>query len=203
MKTNYIYIGVVVLIIILGLLLFGGVNTDKIVEMATTTPTNTNGQTVISPPNLAVQPPSAPSKPSQQYQTPNSGSTPSTDSGQAGSQSKPTIPTASYLNGRIFKLVSYNGSPIPVGTTYTIAFDNGRLNAKFCNSMSGNFVLDGGLIKVSNLASTLMYCSTPSNLMDIETLFGSMLGYGALIYQSENQIVLSRSPGGVLVFQGF
>mgnify|MGYP003393300815 CR=1 FL=1 len=199
MKTNHIYIAAgAVVFVFVGFLLWSGdeiKDIEDVVSIDITTPTNTqNTNANPKPPSSNATSPKPPSQPP--YQTPPTGS-------PGSPQATPTIPTASNLNGKIFKLVSYNGSTISAGGTYTLAFDNGRLSAKFCNSMSGNFVLDGGLLKAPNLASTLMYCGTPSNLMDIETLFGSMLGYGALIYQSGNQIVLSRSPGGVLVFQGF
>ena len=178
MKTNHIYIiAAVVVFIILGFVFWNGKKTQEVSDEVVDTSTgNTNT-----------------SKPAG---IPNSGST-------GSPQAVPSIPSVSSLNGSTFKMISYNGVALPTDSKYTLSFVEGILSARFCNNMSGNFVLDGSLIKVANFASTMMYCATPSNLMEIESAFVSMLNFGATIYQSGNTIILSSSKGTVMVFTGF
>ncbi len=114
----------------------------------------------------------------------------------------PKFITLASLKGSIYRLKSYNGADVPSDAKYTLSFDDSSLSAKFCNSMSGLFVLDGGKITASNLVSTKMFCTTPLGIMDIETQFGSILNFGANIYQSGNDIVIS-SKDNVFVFTGF
>ena len=74
--------------------------------------------------------------------------------------------------------------------------------AKFCNSLSGTYVLDGGTIKASNIVGTKMYCSSPSNIMDIESSFASMLNFGARISYTDSMLILSDSKT-IMMFTGF
>lgn len=97
---------------------------------------------------------------------------------QPSSPSAPTTPTAS-LNGTTFRLVSFNGTTVPQGTDYILNFENGRVGAKFCNSMGGEYTLSNGFIKVPQMVSTLMFCSAPRDLMDIENLFSHLMSKGA------------------------
>ena len=116
----------------------------------------------------------------------------------------PSIPSAASLEGIIFRMASYNGVALPADAKYTLTLEKGRLSAKFCNSMSGNFTLDGSLLRVNNLMSTQMYCSVPSNLMEIESAFTSMLNFGAIVYRSDDNIIISSSSKStVMVFVGF
>lgn len=190
MKTNHIYIIVAVVVIILGFVLWNIDETkevdDEIIGASTTTPTP------------------SPSPTPRRTSTPSPSSKPGLNPSPIPTQEPvPSIPSVSSLNGSIFKMISYNGSATPADSKYTLSFEDGSLSAKFCNSISGNFVLDGNLIKVSNLISTKMYCAIPSNLMEMESAFVSMLNFGATIYQSGNKLILSYSKGTVMVFTGF
>jgi len=175
MKTNQIYIIVaIIVVIILGFVLW---NKDKTQEVGDQNVENSNsvGNTNTS----------------NQTGVPNQGSV-------------PTIPTAASLIGSTLRLVSYNGIAVSADSKYSLSFADGSLSAKFCNNVSGNFVLDGSSIKANNLISTKMSCSTPANLMDIETAFISMLDSGGTIYRSGGTIILSHaSKGTVMVFSGF
>ncbi|MFZ2484885.1 MAG: META domain-containing protein [Minisyncoccia bacterium] len=196
MKTNQIYVVAAIVFIVLGLLLWAGDNTEEVIDTSTTTPTNTvstnkpSGTVNVSKPSPSTGNTIVPKPSNPTTQTP-----------------VPSIPSASSLNGLVFKMVSYNGSPVPVDARYTISFNGGNggtLSAKFCNNMSGNFVLDGSLLKVSNFASTMMYCTAPANLAEIESAFTSMLNFGATIYRSDNNIIISSaSKSTVMVFEGF
>ena len=196
MKTNYIYaLAVIVIIIIGGFLYF---NKNKVQEINNDN-NNPAQSTTTSPLNTSKTNKPSVNKPSTS--NPNTGSIPS-GQGQAPVQN---IPTAASLNGLIFRMTTYNGTTLSQDIRYTMTFDNGKLSAKLCNSMSGNFVLDGSLLKVSNFLSTLMACTTPSNAMKIESDFVSMLNSGATIYnyKTGNSIILSHPNGTVMAFTGF
>lgn len=114
----------------------------------------------------------------------------------------PKFITVSNLEGSIYRLKSYNGSPVSNDSRYTLSFEKGSLNTKFCNNINGPFVLDGGKITANNLVSTKMFCTTPTGVMDMETKFISILNFGAGIYQSGNDIVIS-SKDAAFIFTGF
>lgn len=198
MKTNRIYVAVAIAVVILLAIFWdkSGVREveDGGADASINTSTNTSNSNSTSGSYKSL-PGKAPSTGGTSISKPvGGGTTPG---------SVPVVPTLASLNGSIFKLTSYNGTPVVAGSKYTLSFEGGSLNAKFCNSMGGTFVLDGSLIKATNLSSTMMYCSTPSNLMEIESAFGTMLNFGAMIYQSGNTLILSSSKGAVMVFAGF
>lgn len=128
------------------------------------------------------------------------GTTPSPSSPQKPASSSVT---PAKLNGQILRLVSYNGVATPADSKYTVSFDQESLSAKFCNSMQGVYILDSTLLTVRNLASTKMYCGAPENLMDIENAFGSMLGFGARISQTDNMLTMVDPKGNTFIFTGF
>jgi heat shock protein HslJ len=189
MKTNYIYIAGIIVIAILGFILWNKGDSvemvDDITNTATTTTTTTNTSTATKKPATSA--------------------TASKPQASVNVTVKPAtkIPSNISLSGSIFRLTSYNGVSIPLEAKYTVYFENGSLSAKFCNSLSGEYVLDGTSIKVANLISTKMYCSTPSNLMEIESAFGSMLNFGAKLVQNGNTLTLSDPKGVTMVFTGF
>jgi len=199
MKTNNIYISVTVAVavIILGFVLFSNREktdeaNDETALVATSTPTDTQStnNTKNTSPARTPAPSSNTTNVSKPVETP-------------AQEPVPSIPSLSDLNGSIFRLTSYNGNVIPSESRYILSFEEGSLSAKFCNNLSGNFVLDGSLIKASNLNSTKMYCASPANLMEIETEFASILNSGSTLQQSGNTIILSHLKGVVMVFKGF
>lgn len=86
---------------------------------------------------------------------------------------------AAVLDGKSFRLTSFNGVIVSEDANYTLSFEDGRIGAKFCNSMGGEYTLSNGFIRASEMVSTLMYCSSPENLMGLETFFNSLLNRGA------------------------
>ncbi|MBI5133943.1 MAG: META domain-containing protein [Candidatus Taylorbacteria bacterium] len=98
------------------------------------------------------------------------------------------------IDGVTFKLASYKNSPMAEGEDYTLSFSGASLSAKFCNQMSGTFVLLDGVIR-SDLASTKMFCGAPAGLMSMEASFGSMLSAGASFYV-EGDVLTIRGPEG-------
>lgn len=202
MKTNYvIYIGLAIVIAAFGFLLW--YSSDNIesertdepaaVETETQTEAQSAGQTASKNDTLK---PAAPSK------TPASANPPIVKSTETPIQPISTIPTTDNLNGAIFRLASYNGKPVESEAKHTVSFDGQSIGAKFCNHIGGNYVLDDGVIKADNLVSTQMYCTSPENIMDIETSFISMLNSGAQISYTESMLILSGSET-IMMFTGF
>jgi len=108
-----------------------------------------------------------------------------------------SLTSPASLSGKNFTLVSYNGSAVE--GNYTLSFEEGSAHARFCNTMNGPYTLSNGTIS-GTLASTLMYCSSPENIMEIESAFGSLLGSGASLTMSGNSLTLSGN-GITLVFE--
>ncbi len=182
MNKKYI-LAILVVICVVALLAFLGKGNQDIKPIEDGTGTATNNSSTPKPSN---------SKPA----TGSTATKPSTTTGE------PSVTTA-LLEGNIFRLVSFNGIATPVDSKYTVSFDNGSLNAKFCNNLSGSFVLDEGNIKSSNMVGTKMYCNTPSNLMDIENSFVSVLNFGANISKIGKNIMISGPKGSIFIFSGF
>ncbi len=101
------------------------------------------------------------------------------------------------LSGSTFRLESYNGASVP--TDNLLTFMDGRISAKFCNSMGGEYDLRDGVL-TANLVSTQMYCQSPDDLMNIESAFGKMLYTGASFKLSGNKLTLSDKEA-TLVFE--
>lgn len=195
MKKNLIYIGGAVVVLIALILIYSNKNKE---EVGTE---NLDGSSVTTPTTGEKPTNSSPTSPSSPSKTPAT-KTPNTIKPQLPKQPASTIPTISNLNGAIFKLTSYNGKPVDPNIKYTITFDKEAVYAKFCNQMSGNYVLDNGLIKAVNLLGTKMYCSTPENAMNIESSFASMFNSGARISYTESILIISNSEN-IMMFYGF
>ncbi len=105
------------------------------------------------------------------------------------------------LNGSTFRLVSYNGKTIPSTEKYLITFEDSRINAKFCNSMGGEYTLKDGAIK-SVMIGTQMYCGSPADVMVYESAFGSIMADGKLV-QSGSDLTLTGADGKEMVFSVF
>ncbi|OHA91998.1 MAG: hypothetical protein A3J09_00680 [Candidatus Zambryskibacteria bacterium RIFCSPLOWO2_02_FULL_51_21] len=116
----------------------------------------------------------------------------------------PTVPTAKSLAGSTFRLVTYNGTPVPSNSKFTLTFTEGSLTLKLCNTLSSNYYIDNNLIKADNIERTAMSCNTPSNIMKIESDISFMLDSGlATIYRSGSTLILSHKSGIVMAFEGF
>ena len=192
MKTNQIYIVVAIIIVILGIVFFTRGETPETGSETNATSTSNTVSTQNTSNSSAKTNTSAPVNTNT-----------SIGGGTQTQTSIPSIPTRASLSGSVFKLTAYNGTAMASNSKYTLSFEDGKVNAKFCNTMSGDFVLDGSLIKVPNMISTKMFCSSPANIIEIENEFTSILGAGAMIYQTGNTVVISHSKGTVMVFTGF
>ena len=117
-----------------------------------------------------------------EVEVPTDTSTLEEDNSQASETPAPQLvrqdPVAA-LEGKTFRLASLNGVVVSADANYTLEFEEGRLGAKFCNNMGGEYAISRGFITVPQMVSTLMFCSTPDNLMGLENFFSSLLSKGA------------------------
>jgi heat shock protein HslJ len=196
MKKNYIFVCLAIIIIIM-LGFIWQRKGDEILNVetgATATSSDLATQT-----NNVVSNPSGVKNPS--VKTPTSTIKPSITTTKPVPTNSTT--TITKLDGSVFRMVSYKGVETPADSKYTISFDAGKVSAKVCNSMSGNYSLDVDLLKVGNLVSTQMYCTAPAGVMDIETDLGNMLTFGTKMYIGPNKLTLVSKEGVVMVFAGF
>ena len=103
------------------------------------------------------------------------------------------------LDGLNFKLANYNGADIDSDQEYLLSFENKTISAKFCNGMGGEYVLEENKL-TANLMGTLMYCETPTGIMEIEATFGRILGEGAMVILEGDNLTLLASGDAQLVF---
>ncbi len=83
------------------------------------------------------------------------------------------------LDGLGFRLLTYNGVGFLPGTTYLLGFNEGKINASFCNSMTGTYSISGTRISTTGLASTKKLCNSPVDIMEHEASFSRNLTNGA------------------------
>ena len=108
-------------------------------------------------------------------------------------------PAISDLEHRRFVLASMDGATFSASRTPDIAFAEGfRVSGQMCNRYMGQGVLDKGVLTVSQMASTKMFCMDAA-LNTVEEVFSSMLIAGAQADLSGDTLTLSQG-GHVLVF---
>lgn len=105
---------------------------------------------------------------------------------------------SSNLNNHTYRLTSYNGATIASDQNYTLVFNDGKISAKFCNTMNGSYSLKSGVVSAS-LMSTLMACSD-ANLMTMESSFGAALQEGVTITGDKDTLTLKSKTGTTFVF---
>lgn len=117
----------------------------------------------------------------------------------ASAQVAPSSGASVSLANTEYKMVSFNGKEVPDDAAYTVSFTaDERINAKFCNDMSGKYTFVNGVIS-GTMMQTLKLCIMPEGVMDAETVFGSMIGTGANLSVEGNNLTLSDNSN-VLVF---
>lgn len=196
MNNKYTYLAVALVIIVAGIILIGGKDTDKTQDTNTATTTDSTKNTNKAPAQSGTNT----TKPTS-VKTPVNPTSPQTPV----TNTPDSIATPKDIVGEVFRLTNYNGTAIPLSSKYTLSFDGESLSAKFCNSMQGVYVLDKDKnhISVRNLSSTMMYCSEPAYVMEMESAFGSILGFGATMSQYGNSLMLTNSKGTTFIFTGF
>ncbi len=99
------------------------------------------------------------------------------------------------LEGTTFRLVQHNGVATPDDSNYSLVLEDGRLSARFCNQMGGDYTVNGNVILAPELMSTLMFCESPAGLMDMETGFSMVMSEGA-VYKLEGDLLELSSISG-------
>jgi putative lipoprotein len=99
------------------------------------------------------------------------------------------IPTAK-LEGTMFTLISYND--IPASLNNTVLFNDGKVHAKFCNTLNGEYTQEGFVLNSPNMISTMMFCESPEYLMQAESAFAKIFASGANMTLSENTLILEN-----------
>jgi len=70
---------------------------------------------------------------------------------------------ANTLAGTSWIVVAVNGNPAPAGPNYYVRFTDKEISAKFgCNSMGGQYRINGDHLSVGNLMQTEMACGEPA-----------------------------------------
>ncbi len=106
----------------------------------------------------------------------------------------------SDLDGKSFKITSFDGVDVPEGANYTMEFRDGGVYAKVCNSMFGGVSLMDG--KISGiLAATEMFCIGPEGIMDIEDAVKNIFDVGASVTLSGETLTLSGDSGTLILNQ--
>ena len=118
---------------------------------------------------------------------------------------QPTLPgseTAAAIEARLdgtnYQMSQFNGTRYE-NSPITLGFQNGRLSAKFCNTIGGSYAISEDVIS-AELVSTLMYCEQPEGLMVMESRFSTMLSEGAIITENQGIVTITGNSGNSFVF---
>jgi heat shock protein HslJ len=198
MKSNEIYTLVGILVLIAAFVWWGfrGEETQEVIGEETKQEETTNTNPTPKPSTSSAQTPK-PSSPATQSQS-------SVNPTVVPEKPVPVTPTSKSLAGSTFRLTTYKGSPVPADSKFTLTFTENNFSLKLCNTLSSRYYIDGNFLKADNVVSTLMYCSSPSNIMQIESDASFMLNSGVTtIYKSGSTLIFSHPQGIVLSFEGF
>lgn len=105
------------------------------------------------------------------------------------------VATDDQLKGRAFvgTTVTEGGEPyeLAADTTLRLAFDDGQVGADAgCNSMGGEYSLEGDVLVVESLSQTEMAC-VPEERMEQDTWFAQILTSGPTVLVDGDQLVLT------------
>jgi heat shock protein HslJ len=107
------------------------------------------------------------------------------------------------LNGSTFRLITYRGADFDISRRHLLTFEEDSIQAKFCNSMNGTYVLENGIITVERMAATKMFCGEPADLMGLEMAFQNVLAAGAGFLLEGSTLTLTDRSGEKWVFSIF
>jgi heat shock protein HslJ len=87
------------------------------------------------------------------------------------------------------------------GTSLTAAFaSSGQISGSAgCNSYSGSYVVDGSLLAITPMASTMMACDTPEGIMEQETAFLAALASAGSYAIDGGQLNILNASGQLVV----
>lgn len=95
-----------------------------------------------------------------------------------------------------WKLQSFDNQ---VATGPTLSFAGDRFSAKFCNSIAGDYVVDGSKLMVNDVMSTLMFCTGP--LGTYETAFDLSGAQYELATDGANHLMITTVAGHTFQWQ--
>jgi len=101
------------------------------------------------------------------------------------------------LDGKKFVLSTFNGIEIPSQQKYPLSFENDSLSAKFCNGLGGRYTLEDGVIESRQMVGTLMFCEQPSNIMELEQAFGTIMSEGGQVELVGKTFTITGKNGNV------
>src|SRR5262245_49784100 len=105
----------------------------------------------------------------------------------AGSGSSPT---AAQLNGNTYRSTSVQGQALVADTSLTLHFEANRISANAgCNQMNGGYTIDEGVLRVGNMAQTLMAC--PDDLQKQDDWVAALLTSNPAISLAGDTLTLS------------
>ncbi|MDQ4088290.1 MAG: META domain-containing protein [Pseudomonadota bacterium] len=106
---------------------------------------------------------------------------------------------AGTFEGTRWQVAATNGQPTPRTEVYRLSFDDGRIGARFgCNSIGGTYRVEGEMLVIGDLASTLMGCPEPAATH--ETRGSAVLGQPMRMdWQSGSRITLSNAAGSLVL----
>lgn len=110
----------------------------------------------------------------------------------------PTPSTSGSLDGNSYVLSLHNNTPTE--SKMTLNFEQGRLGAKICNSMGGEYYVDqNNKLIADKVFSTMMYCFGQAG--EIEDMFTIGLNAGLTITaRTADTLILTSPKGDTFVF---
>lgn len=123
------------------------------------------------------------------------------DAAMGSADAQPESRTADVLEGTSWKLVYYRKSTVSEGINITAVFEDGNIGGSSgCNSYGGAYQVDGSEITIGPLASTMMACIDPPEVMEMEQMVQAWLMDAVTFDLSDDQLMIFRGDGEALTF---
>ena len=124
---------------------------------------------------------------------------PANEESEINQESNVTQPNA--IEGKVWKLVSYNQQPILAESEITAEFTEGRVNGSAgCNSYFADYQLNNAQLNIERVGSTKRACPDVEGLMEQETTYLNLLDR-AESAAVVNNVLTINTPDGNLVFE--
>lgn len=105
-------------------------------------------------------------------------------------QPAPSTTTSGPLDGHTYRIAQFDAVVVPANEVHTVSFAGGRIQAKICNSISGTYVAAYGTMS-AKLMSTMMACTGPADVMQIEQIFNTTLAQKATYTVASGVLTIS------------
>jgi heat shock protein HslJ len=101
------------------------------------------------------------------------------------------------LAGRTFVSTELTGFEAPAGTQLTFTFEADRFSVSGgCNQLMSGWVLEGDVLVVEDLASTMMACE-PAALMDLDTWVSALLASDPTVALDGDTLTLTEGQSSI------